>query len=692
MGSSSAFAGLVGACCLPDGSCIETDEISCVTSNGVFEGESTDCANVACETLTGGCCLPDGSCESLTFEDCTAGGGLNWVQGVDCGNACPGACCLFEGGGIGLVTCEEVGQVDCDAQGGYFQGNGTLCDDTDCTPFGACCAPDGTCTTAFEADCIAAGGSYQGNESQCANVTCEVLIGACCASDGSCVDAVELDCVDSGGTFQGSGNLCSPDSCVLPTGACCADDGSCTVSTGNDCVASGGSYLGDGTTCTPNLCPQPPAPGACCLPSGTCDERVIADCAAAGGTFQGEGVACADVSCPLPPDDFYRGSGTEKGSVLVIPDIELRWAIPVPNVDVPITLQRDCFISLTNDYPGDVRVLMYFLNGDEPLEATPSERAHPGWNFVDNEITLTANQPVRWSVATGEGTVPVSPFTVLDPGFPPGRPALDGSDAVRMLRGCIYMIAVNDQGQEINWNHLGATLTIVDYERAEARDIPAIAFQSVNASLATGDVTGTPGDLNFDGIEFAQAPSQVLWSFQAYNSIGFSNQNPVGVVQTRPDLTLLPLAQDFRLNGPVTGPVVTKAHFDVWNENEVKFSGMYRCISCWDQAVVGPGYSAINHILVQNLQTFGGKARIDGIASALCEGSVDTAILGVATQFFRFVEVNDKIEASAEALVGMGFQSAVVRFDVITPPDEAPQTPKPATKLPHSSASSSSKR
>ncbi|MEE9212066.1 MAG: hypothetical protein V3U29_05375, partial [Phycisphaeraceae bacterium] len=68
---------------------------------------------------------------------------------------CPdqGACCLPNGNG----TCDDdkgKGVVDfvCEAQGGTFQGDGTACADVDCTPTGACCEIDGTCSEGTQED------------------------------------------------------------------------------------------------------------------------------------------------------------------------------------------------------------------------------------------------------------------------------------------------------------------------------------------------------------------------------------------------------------------------------------------------------------------------------------------------------------------------------------------------------------
>lgn len=79
-----------------------------------------------------------------------------------------GACCLPDG------TCEEVTFSECATDGGSFQGEGTTCDDVDCTHTGACC--QGTnCSITTEDDCGAIGGVYQGDDTGCDPNPCEEM-------------------------------------------------------------------------------------------------------------------------------------------------------------------------------------------------------------------------------------------------------------------------------------------------------------------------------------------------------------------------------------------------------------------------------------------------------------------------------------------------------------------------------------
>ena len=360
-----------------------------------------------------------------------------------------------------------------------------------------------------------------------------------------------------------------------------------------------------------------------------------------------------------------RVSATEKGSLLVFSKVDIRW-------DAAGFLTQDTFISICNDYPEDVKVQMYFINGDPPLAAAGAERAHPGWNWVDNEIQLTMNEPTCWSAVTGlpEG---VSPFaSALDPGFPPGRP--DPETGGRMMRGYIYAWAQNADGEEIRWNHLAGGACIINYANATAWQYNAWAHQVVSA-VANGAQSGTPGVLNLDGVEYAQPFDQLLIQFQAVGSAAFSGPR---LVISDTDLTLHQVSADLRQE--TDGPVTTKAHFDVWNMNEVKFSGAYRCITCWDQTLLSD-YGIPNHFLIDTLQTAHGQARIDGLESQLCDElplfeSEDAAILGIVFKILFFDGNNEQtavdLAAAGSNMFGMGTEPAVVKYDELGPPPELP--------------------
>ena len=402
------------------------------------------------------------------------------------------------------------------------------------------------------------------------------------------------------------------------------------------------------------------------------------------------------VAPDLPPD---RTSATEKGSLFVFPKVELRWDGSTGE------LLQDTFIDLTNDYPGMVGVQMYFVNGDRAVaeayypDGTIKERAHTGCNWVDNRIALTGNEPCYWSALTGlpKG---VSPFTVLDPPAVepfdpanplswPGRAATDGSGD-RVLRGYIVGWAVNADNLEIRWNHLKGDALLLNYAEPSAWEYNSWTF---NTQLVPhGEVLPEQSILFLDGAKYDFCPDMLLIDFYAsqYSDqpIGTFGSAGASIYGVDTDLTLLPMLIDLRQDGE--GPVITKAKFDIWNQNEVKFSGTERCISCWDQQLVS-NYGVPNHFLRAHLQTNKGKARVDGMASIVCDMydefgypvalSEDAALLGVLSRMIQFTPPSATpadVGRSGMNLISLGNQSGTILYD---PTDPVPEGPEGSVEL-----------
>lgn len=251
---------------------------------------------------------------------------------------------------------------------------------------------------------------------------------------------------------------------------------------------------------------------------GTGGESVVAQSASVTGAPP---LMLDDVATAGTALDFDRATVSAKGSLLIWPKVELKW-------DAQGRLIQDTFITVVNDNPGGARMQFYFVNGDRDLppqfnQGQLVERGHPGWNWVDNQISLTGDQSIYWSVATGEpaGT---SPFTVLDPGNPPGRPDHDAiNPGGRVLRGFVVGWAVNAAGEEIRWNHLTGGATLVNFRDGTAAGYPATAFACVSPALEGEWTDNTPGDLKLNGNEYAHAPDMLILDFIATGSEALSN-------------------------------------------------------------------------------------------------------------------------------------------------------------------------
>lgn len=82
---------VTGACCFPNGGCIEASESVCVdTLGGVFQGAGIDCYKANCPLAKGACCFSDNSCFYLVESECTRLRGEYLGDGSGCiGGKCP---------------------------------------------------------------------------------------------------------------------------------------------------------------------------------------------------------------------------------------------------------------------------------------------------------------------------------------------------------------------------------------------------------------------------------------------------------------------------------------------------------------------------------------------------------------------------------------------------------------------------
>lgn len=159
VGMFGAAGAVQGACCLPEGACIEVPEALC-TQLGGSHLEDVTCKSAVCE-ITGACCFDDLACQQLNEADCEASGGQPMLN-LGCHDVvCPlrGACCL--GGGACIIS----GFESCEAGGGTALGFGVGCETTSC--LGACMAADGGCEIVSRALCELQANSFLGPDSEC---------------------------------------------------------------------------------------------------------------------------------------------------------------------------------------------------------------------------------------------------------------------------------------------------------------------------------------------------------------------------------------------------------------------------------------------------------------------------------------------------------------------------------------------
>ncbi|TWT44628.1 hypothetical protein RAS1_10430 [Phycisphaerae bacterium RAS1] len=362
--------------------------------------------------------------------------------------------------------------------------------------------------------------------------------------------------------------------------------------------------------------------------------------------------------CCLVAGASDRVTANEKGSVLIFPKIELRWM----QIDSEYKLVQDTFIHLTNDFTDAVDVQLFFMLGDPPAAG------EPGWMRMSNVITLQPDEPAFWSASTGNPKG-VAPFTYLDPGSPPGRIDPEGSGQ-RVLRGYMIAFAVNNAGEQIRWNHIVGTTSIVNYQHGAVWEYAAYTFQALIGS--NGAVVGTPGTINLDGIQFSNGMHKLLLDFQTAGSQGLSCPELCATVDT--DLTLAMIDVDLRYGG--AQPYTTKLEVQVWNEEGVEFSGPAPTFTLWKEVLLSELGGAFDKGCVG---TDGAKARIDGVAFPQ-QSATARAFVALATKVVTFQEAPPaygmvgrviRTTFAGRNTIGTGVEAAQIKFDVPDEPDES---------------------
>ncbi|MGB0716289.1 MAG: hypothetical protein ACPGXK_10445, partial [Phycisphaerae bacterium] len=222
------------------------------------------------------------------------------------------------------------------------------------------------------------------------------------------------------------------------------------------------------------------------------------------------------------PMTTARVSTSIKGSLLVFPNVEVKF-------DAAGNVIQDTYISITNDFVEDVRVKLYFVNGDCCF-------------WADRSIELTGNESTYWSTFSGlpKG---VTPFTALGPAQP--DPDDNSGMGIRRLSGYVLAWAEeNVNGREIEWNHLTGVATTVHFGNRAAWEYKPWVFEAVGGS-GPGSLLREPyGQLDLDGVEYGHVPAQLLFDFfGAGAQIGGLQPFPIDIDT---DLTLWVAIKDLR--------------------------------------------------------------------------------------------------------------------------------------------------
>jgi hypothetical protein len=280
---------------------------------------------------------------------------------------------------------------------------------------------------------------------------------------------------------------------------------------------------------------------------------------------------------------------SQKGSLLIFPKIEVfgrSGSTPGGPLAQPPGLV-DTTILLGNDYYQDVWVKCYWVDSDQQIQ--------------DFMFRLTPNQVIIFDalLGLGDGYASIPPF-------------MGGVGELK----CWAVDAAGDQ--QIAFNHLYGNAVISQENAAVVYN----AWSFTARGVAQGSPVGAPGNLQLTGQNGAYdaCPQYLVTNFiPAIPAPGAIN----------PDLTLVPCKQDLRQDRT---PTCTKAKFDIWNENETKYTGAYRCFKCWYEGFLneiappfGYGGDKFTHDV---LHTAAGRFRVTGVASTVCNGKFGSLCTG----------------------------------------------------------------
>jgi hypothetical protein len=174
-----------GACCLPDGTCLEHDAVSCGWADGVYQGDGTDCT---------------------TVPPC----------------AQPGACCYQWG-----VGCDVMAEWQCDRVAeATYQSNGSTCQA--CPPPGACCLADGSCVYVTAPECTSLFGGFWTAAANCGEGRCAtapmlwnhgpLLTDLAIGCEGNDISAVQSQLGNTTNGIDWRGTASVADQFIIPDG------------------------------------------------------------------------------------------------------------------------------------------------------------------------------------------------------------------------------------------------------------------------------------------------------------------------------------------------------------------------------------------------------------------------------------------------------------------------------------------
>lgn len=318
------------------------------------------------------------------------------------------------------------------------------------------------------------------------------------------------------------------------------------------------------------------------------------------------------------------GGLSQKGSLLIFPKIDTTpgtetYILLSNDNNQPVSVYCDWVQVDPADTPPALPECLTISPGDLakfPIKQTPS----------DSLFTLTPFQPVMFAASTGLSDDPI-PVTVNPFGT--------------NHRGYFACWAVDFDGtKQISFNHLSGMAYVLS--ATSGYSYPAWTFQGLGAPFK--GAIGQAGTIKFDAVEYDAMPQYLVFTVP---TLGTADN--VNVFQNL-EVTLLPGKQNFTNMTLVHN--VTRAIFDAWNENEVRYSGGSKCGWCyWDDMLSTIVVGGNPLFAATNMHTSVARFRVNGAASGTCLPNL------TQEQIDNCIGVNTVLGTYATPFVGFAIQS-----------------------------------
>jgi hypothetical protein len=325
------------------------------------------------------------------------------------------------------------------------------------------------------------------------------------------------------------------------------------------------------------------------------------------------------------------GNTSQKGSLLIFPNID-------------VTPGWDTIVRISNDANTAVDLTCYYMNERKGRR--------------DFHIRLTRKQPIWFSVGLHSGTYPVAQFPT---DFNPLIPGI-------VTKGVLACWATDTAlSAQISHNHLSGNATVSLRTGVEGTEQVAYTYPSWNFTardVAAGATVGTPGRLDLTGASGAYdaCPSYLIGHYSpqgapvfASNGINLSGPTFLNVAGCNLDFK-----QDYI-------PHFTKLKLEVWNEQEVKFTGAYECADSTEQVILTTADVAPENFTVAVVQSIAAQLKVKGVASTQCPPIAGRATENSGLVGVLFAQVanlaNGDTGFVGSTMNGAGAQSGFILWD-----------------------------